>query len=183
MQRIFLIGYMGAGKTTVGKKLAQQLHLDLIDLDHFIEKRYHRTISRIFEEEGEIKFREIEAGVLEEVADFENVVISTGGGVPCFHNNMQRMNDAGITIYLKVSPEELAKRLELCKNTRPLIKNKSQDELKTFVSENLIKRETFYNQASIVFEAEKMITHADAHDIARQLIERINIFAAHQALA
>lgn len=176
MQRIFLIGYMGAGKTTIGKKLAQQLDLNPIDLDHFIERRYRCTVSRIFAEEGESKFREIEAKVLDEVANFENVVVSTGGGVPCFYNNMQRMNAAGITIYLKVSPEELAKRLEVGKNARPLIKDKSQDELQTFISENLVQRETFYNQASIIFEAEKMMTRSDIQDTVNQLTEQINIF-------
>jgi shikimate kinase len=174
MQRIFLIGYMGAGKTTIGKKLATQLNLEFVDLDRFIEKRYNKTISQIFSEKGETQFRDIEMNLLNEIADFENVVISTGGGAPCFHNNMQRMNEAGITIYLKVSIEELSRRLEHCKNTRPLLKNKSADELKKFVAEVLPEREIFYNQASIIFEAEKMETHADSQNTANQLIERID---------
>ncbi|MDR2627592.1 MAG: shikimate kinase [Dysgonamonadaceae bacterium] len=179
MQRFFLIGYMGAGKTTIGKKMAQQLNLDFIDLDHFIEKRYHRTISQIFAEKGESNFREIEARTLDEVADFENIVLSTGGGTPCFHNNLQRMNDTGITIYLKVSPEELARRLEICKNSRPLIKDKTQDELKTFIAENLLKREMFYNRTSIILEAEKMMTRTDIQHTVNQLIEQINIFTGN----
>jgi shikimate kinase len=176
MQRIFLIGYMGAGKTTIGKKLATQLNLEFVDLDRFIEKRYNKSISQIFFEKGETQFRAIEMNLLNEIADFENVVISTGGGAPCFHNNMQRMNETGITIYLKVSIEELSRRLEYCKNSRPLLKNKSADELKKFVAENLSERERFYNQASIVFEAEKMATHADSQNTVNQLIERIDTF-------
>ncbi len=170
MQRIFLIGYMGAGKTTVGKQLAAALNLGLVDLDQFIEKRYNKSVSRIFEEKGEEQFREIESRILNEISDFEDVVISTGGGAPCFHNNMQRMNEAGVTIYLKTSAPELAKRLETGKHSRPLIKNKSKEELVDFIEENLRKRNSFYNQASIIFDAEKMLTETDVKNIVAQLV-------------
>ncbi len=170
MQRIFLIGYMGAGKTTVGRQLSRRLNLSLIDLDQFIEQRYNKSISQIFAEKGEEKFREIESRVLDEISEFENVVISTGGGVPCFFNNMERMNKAGTTIYLKTSPEELTKRLEVCKNSRPLIANKSKEELEIFITENLRKREPFYGQAVIVFSAEQMLTDTDVKNIVDELV-------------
>ena len=111
MKRVFLVGYMGAGKTTVGKELAKLAGLSFIDLDYYIEGRYHKAVSQIFAERGEEAFREIERNMLHEVAEFEDVLISTGGGAPCFFNNMEFMNASGTTVYLKVSVEELAKRL------------------------------------------------------------------------
>ena len=93
-----------------------------IDLDFYIEGRYHKAVSQIFAERGEEAFREIERNMLHEVAEFEDVLISTGGGAPCFFDNMEFMNASGTTVYLKVSVEELAKRLELCKHTRPVLK-------------------------------------------------------------
>lgn len=84
MKRIFLIGYMGAGKTTVGKVLSRQLELSFIDLDHYIEGRYHKTVGQLFAEKGEDAFRDIERRMLREVAAFEDVLVSTGGGAPCF---------------------------------------------------------------------------------------------------
>lgn len=173
MQRIFLIGYMGAGKTTVGIVLAKKLRLSFIDLDQFIEKRYNRTVSQLFAEEGESRFREIESKILTEVSEFEDVVISTGGGAPCFHNNMERINRAGISIYLKTSPRELAKRLNVCKHNRPLIKNKTKEELICFIEESLEQREPFYNSATIVFDAEKMLNETDVEYLSNRLIEII----------
>ena len=99
MKRIFLIGYMGAGKTTVGKVLSRQLGLSFVDLDHYIEGRYHKTVGQLFAEKGEEAFREIERRMLREVAAFENVLISTGGGTPCFFDNMEFMNAYGTTVY------------------------------------------------------------------------------------
>ena len=93
MKRIFLIGYMGAGKTTVGKVLAGLLNLSFIDLDYYIERRYHKTVSQLFAEKGEEVFRSIERNMLHEVADFENVLVSVGGGTPCFFENMEVMNE------------------------------------------------------------------------------------------
>ncbi|NDW17539.1 shikimate kinase [Dysgonomonas sp. 216] len=166
MCRLFLIGYMGAGKTTIGRILAKRRGLDFIDLDLFIESRYQKTIGQIFEEYGEARFREIESSVLKEVADFENVVISTGGGTPCFHNNMEFMNKQGITIYLKASPVILAGRLAEAKEKRPLIKNKTMDELSNFISENLDVREPVYNKAHIIFETKDYANRKEVEDDA-----------------
>jgi shikimate kinase len=172
MKRIFLIGYMGAGKTTIGKELSKRMNLSFVDLDAYIEARYYKAISRIFAEKGEEAFREIERNMLREVALFENVLISTGGGTPCFHDNMTFMNEAGRTVYIKVSPAELAKRLSLIKHTRPVLNGRSGTDLLSFVSENLEKRAPYYMQASIVFDIEKMDTENDIHRSA-QVLEKV----------
>lgn len=169
MKRIFLIGYMGAGKTTVGKMLSRQLGLSFIDLDHYIEGRYHKTVAQIFVEKGEEAFRNIERKMLHEVAEFEDVLVATGGGVPCFFDNMEFMNGAGTTVYLKVSVEELAKRLEAAKTVRPVLGGRSGKELRKFIAESLEKREPFYSKASIVFDAEKMLDNRDVRRISQEL--------------
>lgn len=173
MKRIFLVGYMGAGKTTVGKDLAQMAGLSFIDLDCYIEGRYYKAVPQIFAERGEEAFREIERRMLHEVAEFEDVLISTGGGAPCFFDNMDFMNARGMTIYLKVSVEELAKRLETCKHTRPVLKGRSGEELRAFIAANLEKRTPFYMKASQVFEAEEMLTESDVQAISKALMEII----------
>ncbi|GHT85408.1 shikimate kinase [Bacteroidia bacterium] len=157
-QKIFLIGYMGSGKTTTGKLLAQKMNLQFVDVDLFIENRYRKSITAIFEEKGEAGFREIERQTLKEIAGFENIVISTGGGLPCFFDNMDVMIAAGTTIYLKTSVKELVKRLHTGKQNRPLIKDKNAAELYEFVDQNLQKREPFYNQAAIIFEMDGHFT-------------------------
>ena len=154
MQRVFLIGFMGAGKTTIGKELSEKMKCSFIDLDLFIEGRYHKTIRQIFEEKGESVFREMEQKILYEVAEFEDVVISTGGGTPCFYRNMDFMNKQGTTVYLKLSNEELVRRINLNKSTRPLLEDFSAEDLSLFVEETMIKRSTFYEQAQIIFTAE-----------------------------
>ena len=104
MVRIFLTGYMGAGKTTLGKAFARKLNVPFIDLDWYIEERFHKTVGELFTERGEAGFRELERNMLHEVAEFENVVISTGGGAPCFYDNMEFMNRTGKTVFLNVHP-------------------------------------------------------------------------------
>ena len=172
-QKIFLIGYMGSGKTTVGKQLAKKLNLQFIDMDLFIENRYRKSISAIFEEKGEAGFREIERKALHEITDFENVVISTGGGLPCFFDNIDVMNQAGTTIYLKVSVDELAERLKNTKQKRPLIKDKNPEEMKDFITENLTKREGFYNQATVIFDSDYLFSNEDFNAKIERLIENI----------
>lgn len=160
MTRIFLIGYMGSGKTTIGKLLSKQLGFTFLDMDAYIEEKYFKTISQIFEAYGETYFREIERKCLHEVALFENTVIATGGGTPCFFDNMDVMNATGTTVYLKYSPEELATRLSSATNKRPLIAQKQGDELLEFISKTLLTREVFYNKAQhLIFGTEKEIIH------------------------
>ncbi len=151
MNRIFLIGYMGSGKTTVGKLLAEKLHYSFVDMDSHIEEKQFKSVSQIFSELGEEKFRLLEKHCLHEVAEFDNVVISTGGGAPCFFDNMNFMNSHGLTVYLKMTPAELSIRLEISKaNKRPLLFDRKGEELKKIIAEGLAKREPFYNQAAFV---------------------------------
>ena len=173
MHNIFLIGYMGAGKTTIGKQIAKRLDRSFIDMDLFIENRYHKAVSDIFAEKGEAFFRKIEQVILQEIAQFENTVISTGGGTPCFFDNMELMNRTGITVYLQVPASELAKRLIVCKQERPLIKNKSMEELQQFIAGSLEKRETWYNRAAIVFPIAG-VTSDCPDTIAENLINQLN---------
>ncbi len=169
MNRIFLVGYMGAGKTTIGKVLSKLIGLTFIDLDYYIEGRFRKTVAQLFAERGEEGFRSIERNMLHEVAEFEDVLVSTGGGTPCFFDNMEFMNQQGTTIYLQVSVDELASRLEVCKHTRPVLKNRTGDELKAFVAESLSGRLPFYQKATIVFDANELMTEADAYALSEQL--------------
>jgi shikimate kinase len=145
--RIYLIGYMGCGKSTLGKRLAKHLNLQFVDMDHYIEMRNHKTVPQIFAEEGETEFRKKERKALEELADFSDIVIATGGGAPCFFDNIELMNNTGTTIYMNIDPAILADRLMHSKTERPLIKGKSKQELITFIDEMLKKRSMFYTQA------------------------------------
>ncbi len=153
MNRIFLIGFMGCGKSTVGRNLARALNWKFIDLDQFIQEQEGLSITEIFSQQGEEVFRMLEKNALDKVATLENVVIATGGGAPCTHNNLERMKETGLTIYLKLEPEGLLERLLPARKSRPLIANKSDDELLLFIREKLAEREPFYNQASVVADA------------------------------
>ena len=147
MTRIILLGYIGAGKTTIGKALAKELGIMFYDLDWYIESRMRRTVAQKFSDEGEEGFREIERNMLHEVAEFEDVVISCGGGTPCFYDNMDYMNAQGDTIYLQASPDVLAGHLRMGKVVRPLIAGKSDEELRQYIIESLKQREPYYTKA------------------------------------
>ena len=176
MTRIFLVGYMGVGKTTLGRELSGISGLSFIDLDHFIEGRYRKTIRQIFEEEGEDAFREIEKKTLHEVAEFEDVILSTGGGTPCFFDNMTYMNDAGTTVYHKASPEALTRRIEHCKQTRPTVRHLAGGALDAFVRDALAHRTPFYDRARIVFDVGRLVTDRDAAASATRLWQIIHQF-------
>lgn len=147
---------MGAGKTTLGKAFARDLNIPFVDLDWYIEERFHKTVSELFAEKGEAGFREIERNMLHEVAEFENVVISTGGGAPCFYDNMEYMNKHGITVFLEASPEILLKRLRVATQSRPILQGKTDDELYQFIIEKLEERMKYYSQAQHVFNADEL---------------------------
>lgn len=159
MQRIFLIGYMGAGKTTVGKALSKALGLTFYDLDWYIEGRRHRTIAQLFEQEGEEGFRKIEQNMLHEAAEFEDILLSCGGGTPCFFDNIDYMNRQGNVVYLKASPEVLCKHLRMGRTERPLLKGKNDVELRQFIEEQLRLREPYYNKARFTIDVSLMDTY------------------------
>ena len=169
MIRIFLIGYMGAGKTTLGKAFARAMGLTFVDLDWYIEERYHKTVSQIFAERGEEGFRELEKRMLHEASDFENVVISVGGGTPCFFDNMDYMNQVGETVFLDVDNQVLFRRLKVAKQQRPLLANKTDEELMAFIQEALEKRLPHYTKAKHVFNGELL---ENRHQI-QQSVERL----------
>ncbi len=158
--RIFLIGFMGCGKTTLGKKLAKHLNFNFIDLDRFIENKTVKNINVIFDEKGEQYFRDLEKESLNEIYKMDNLVIATGGGTPCFSDNMQTMLEKGICIYLKMKAEDLAERLGKEKNNRPLICHLTKNELNDFISEKLMEREKFYKKAHYILPA-KNISKSD----------------------
>ncbi len=161
---IFLTGYMGSGKTTAGKKLASLMDYTFIDLDSMIASETGRSVEEWFEY-GEQKFREIETLVLKQTADFKDAVISTGGGTPCFHENMAWMKEHGITIYLKLSSGSLFHRLAESKNVRPLLQGKTDVELMEYIVESLKEREYFYSQAHYTVKGENLDVKAVFEEI------------------
>jgi shikimate kinase len=147
---IFIVGFMGCGKTTLGRKLAGRLGCMFMDLDHILEAQAGMSIAEYFFKYGEDAFRRLESEVLQRGTYPDHAVISTGGGLPCFFDNMQWMNAHGKTVYIKLSPETLACRLEQEKHERPLLQDKHGETLVTFITEKLTEREYFYNQATVV---------------------------------
>jgi shikimate kinase len=155
--RIFLIGFMGSGKSTMGRALAASLNLTFIDLDTYLEERYFRTIPQIFAEEGEENFRKKERKVLEEVSLFDQVIVATGGGAPCFFDNMELMNNSGFCIFLDVDTDSLIYRLTHARVERPLIKGKTTEELRQFIGELMQKRRPFYEKARYILKGKEIL--------------------------
>lgn len=169
MRRIIIVGYMGAGKTTVGKALAKELGMQFYDLDWYIEGRMRKTVPQLFAKRGEDGFREIERRLLHEAAEFEDVVLSCGGGTPCFFDNMEYMNLQGDTVYLKASPEVLCAHLKMGKTRRPLLEGKDKDELLAFVTEQLARREDYYTKAKHVLNVDLL----DNYEKIKVSVERL----------
>ena len=156
MRRIILIGYMGSGKTTVGRALSKETGLMFYDLDWYIESRMRKTVAQIFAEKGEEGFRTIEYNMLHEVAEFEDVIISCGGGTPCFFNNMDYLNQQGDVVYLKATPEVLYRHLLMGKIERPLLKDKTPEELIAYITNHLQEREPYYQKATHTLDVSVM---------------------------
>ena len=169
MKRIVLIGYMGSGKTTVGKALAKEIGLPFYDLDWYIETRMRKKVSQIFAELGEEGFRQIERNMLHEVAEFEDVVISCGGGTPCFFDNMDYLNQQAQVVYLRCEPEVLRMHLLMGKGDRPLLKGKTPEELVGYIREQLAYREQFYTKARYTLD----VTLMDNYDKIKITIEKL----------
>lgn len=150
-KRIFLIGFMGSGKTTVGRKLSSYLKWSYIDLDERVEQMAGMKIPRIFSEKGELWFRQSESEALQGLLKETDTVISAGGGAPCFGDNMNRMLESGLTIYLKMTPLQLRNRLVHSSKERPLLKNLEFSDLEGFIRNKLAERESWYLKAEITF--------------------------------
>jgi shikimate kinase len=149
---IYVIGFMGSGKSTAGKKLAASLGWSFIDLDRKIEELAGKTIPQIFSGDGEQAFRKLESDVLRSIKSLEDTIVSTGGGTPCHGNNMDYMLESGLTVYLKMTPEQLTYRLLESSGERPLIKNISDEQLPEFIEKILTVREKWYSRADIIIE-------------------------------
>lgn len=156
MARLFLTGYMGSGKSTLGEKLASKLKYSFIDLDKFIEAEYQQTIPEIFASKGEGEFRAMEHNSLKKLLEKDNVIIACGGGTPCYYDNMELMKKNGITVYIKMSVDTLVSRLTVAKEKRPLIQNKTPEELRAFVTRQLEKREDVYHQAQYIVKGKDL---------------------------
>lgn len=180
MIRIFLTGYMGAGKTTLGKALARHLRVAFIDLDWYIEERFHKTMGELFAERGEAGFRELERNMLHEAGEFEDVVISTGGGAPCFFDNMDYMNRTGQTVFLDVRPGVLFRRLRVAKQQRPILQGKKDDELLAFIEEALARRAPFYTQARYRFCADELEDRDQIEASVLRLRELLGLSAVNE---
>lgn len=154
MKPLFLIGFMGCGKSTWGRKLARISKLPFIDLDEKIVEETGMSIGSYFSEYGEAAFRQVESDVLKRVFSSEAAVISTGGGAPCYFDNMEWMNQTGITVYLELPAGVLLSRLVGKEGTkRPLLAGKTNDEILYFIEDKLAERRPFYEQAAVVVDA------------------------------
>ena len=171
MKPVFLIGYMGCGKTTLGEVLARQMDLRFIDLDGFIEERQGLTVTEIFDEMGENRFLELENEALHDVAAMSDVIVGCGGGTPCHSNNMTLMNQAGITVWLTTSPERITARLllpeEKCK--RPKVAHLPDEEVLPLVQEELQSRSPYYGQSQLQFDSTDIETAETTERTARRL--------------
>lgn len=153
---LFIIGYMASGKTTFGRTLARQTGLQHIDLDFYIEQRFHATVREIFAQKGEAEFRRIESAMLREVGEMSDVVISCGGGTPCNGDNMDYMNSRGVTVCLQASDDVIADRILQAGNKRPLMAGKSKEEVLRTLREHMKVRKPFYDLASVIISGDKL---------------------------
>lgn len=146
--KYFLIGYMACGKTRRGREMAAELGVRFIDLDAYIVEREHRSVGAIFTEDGEERFRRLESGYLREVCElYKDFVLSTGGGTPCFGDNMEYMNRQGHTIFLNTDVDTIVSRLIRGKHKRPIVSKLNDDEIRDFVNRHLQERKRFYMKA------------------------------------
>jgi shikimate kinase len=151
--KIYIVGYMGAGKSRFGRMLAERLDVPFFDLDEVFEQRYKISIMDFFDKYGEEMFRRLEYHVLLDSAAMDDCVISTGGGAPCFFDSMEFIKQHGVSVYLEMSAGDLFVRLKSVKKKRPLIHGKSDDDLKLHIDTQLPERIKFYNRADFTLDA------------------------------
>ena len=156
MNKIFLVGYMGAGKTTAAKRLANRLGWEVADTDAMFEEKYRISVDDFFQKYDEPLYRKLESEVLKSTESMENTVISTGGGTACYFDNMEWMNQHGLTVFMQISPEAAVDRVIHSKHKRPLARGKSEEELREYVSWHYASRMPFYEQARITVKSENL---------------------------
>ena len=167
MNKIYLVGYMGAGKSTAAKRLSNRLGWDVSDTDELFEAKYRISVCDFFHKYDEALYRKLESEVLKSTESLDNVVVATGGGTACYFDNMEWMNQHGLTVFLKISEKAVVDRLLHAKRKRPLAIGKSEKELTEFVQRHYIERLPFYEQARITVKAEDL----DLDDLVSQLEE------------
>jgi shikimate kinase len=170
--RIVLLGFMGCGKTAIGKDLAERIGFEFADLDLFIEHSTGTSIDDLFKDKGEHQFRELEHTTLQTLLNKDNVIIATGGGTPCFFNNMELINKSSVSVYVKMSVNKLFERLRRDQNSRPLVKDLAEKELKMFISDLLLSREPYYNMANYKVKAKELQV-----EVLAEFLKREGVFA------
>lgn len=169
---LFIIGYMASGKTTFGKALARRTGMEHIDLDFYIEQRFHSTVKDIFATKGEAEFRRIEGAMLREVGEMSDIVISCGGGTPCFGDNMEYMNSRGTTVCLQASDDVIADRIIDAGNKRPLIAGKTRDEILDTIRQHMKVRAPFYDKAKIIISGNRLENKAQIAETVDDFVKK-----------
>lgn len=156
MDRIYIVGYMGAGKTTAARRLAQRMGWEVVDTDALFEEKYKISVNDFFNKYDEPLYRKLESEVLKATESLDHVVVSTGGGTACFFDNMDWMNQHGLTVFLRISPQAAVDRVIHSRHKRPLVEGKSEEELTEFVNQHYASRLPFYEQANIIVKSEDL---------------------------
>lgn len=156
VNRIYLVGYMGAGKTTTARRLAHQLGWEVADTDALFEEKYKISVNDFFNKYDEPLYRKLESAVLKETENLENVVVATGGGTACYFDNMEWMNSHGLTVFMRISPQAAVDRVIHSRHKRPLAIGKTEEELTEFVAQHYTSRMPFYEQARITIKSEDL---------------------------
>ena len=175
MIRVFLMGFMGAGKTTLGKALAKDLEVSFVDLDQYIERRYLKSVSQIFAIRGEQGFREIESRMLREVGEFDDVIVSCGGSTPLIGDNMDFMLEHGQTVYLKCENDTLLRRLKSARSQRPLIASKTDEQLAEFIESETVRREPGYLRAEFICPGDRLESRDQISDTVTYLKQLLDL--------
>ena len=170
--KIYLIGYMTSGKSTLGKTLANRLQLKFIDIDEVFEAKYQISINDFFLKFGEEKFRELEHQLLLSFTKIEDSVISTGGGTPCYYNNIDIINKNGISIYLKLHHKSIISRLKASKNQRPLVNDLDNETFEDYIEKHLNTRELFYNKAKYIIKSENLTINELMQFVKDNILEK-----------
>lgn len=174
--RIYLIGFMGSGKTSVGRQLARQLGRPFVDVDELIVQAAGRSIAQLFEQEGAAVFRQMEQEQLKATLRWEHPVVATGGGAPCFFDNMAWINHNGLSIYLKAPADLLATRLGVNREVRPLLQSLKADEIQEYIVQKLEERSPYYEQAHVVYQ---QVPQESPADVARAIAQQFHQITGH----